>query len=185
MDSLQVTRENGINIHYNKIQCWNKFLFLLFLGVLLILKPIESFGQPPLPNHSITVRATQALNFGAFYITTGGFITVTPEGAWSSTGITRISSSTIQPAIFEIKLCQGRNIYLTNYHQEITLNGSNGGSLKLNLIPEDKAANGKSFQVNGDCNFITPLRFGGTLTVPEGANTGIYIGSFSITFNQE
>ena len=36
-----------------------------------------------------------------------------------------------------------------------------------------------------DCNFISQVRVGGTLSVPGGAPVGIYSGHFNITFTQE
>jgi hypothetical protein len=91
---------------------------------------------------------------------------------------------TAQPAIFEIKLCQGRNVIIT-FSATTTLTGSNGGSLTLDIGPTEKGINGASFTSNSDCNFITPLRVGGTLNIPGTAIPGTYTGSFDITFNQE
>lgn len=153
----------------------------------MVLIPKVSFGQPPLPNHTITLRATQPLKFGAFCVTgSGGTVSESWQGTRSSTGgIVVLNSSSAQPAIFEITLCQGRNIRLS-YPPEITLNGSQGGTLRLTLSPE-KGAGGLPFQVNGDCNFVTMLRVGGTLTVGNSTENppGTYTGNFSITFNQE
>ena len=67
----------------------------------------------------------------------------------------------------------------------MTLTGSNGGSITCNIGPTEKGINGSSFVTNGDCNFITLLRVGGTLQVSGATLPGIYIGSFAITFNQE
>ncbi|HKK42735.1 MAG TPA: DUF4402 domain-containing protein, partial [Bacteroidales bacterium] len=88
--------------------------------------------------------------------------------------------------IFEISLCQGRSVIIT-YPPSVTLSGSNGGSMTLNIGPTEKGISGSVFQVNFDCNFITPLRVGGTLIVGNNSANpgGTYTGSFSITFNQE
>ncbi len=162
----------------------------LFIAIQLLLLQ-KGFSQPNLPVRSVTVTATQAINFGAFCLTStgssGGTVTVDWQGNRSSTGgIVLLSTETYLPAIFEIQLCQGRNVVIT-YSATTTLTGSNGGSLTLNIGPTEKGGNGSSFAVSNDCNFITPLRVGGTLDV--GSNLanpgGTYTGSFSITFNQQ
>lgn len=145
-------------------------------------------AQPPLPNRTVAIRATQALNFSSFCTgNTGGTVVISADGSRTSSGSVVLVSSgnPPTPAIFEISLCQGRSIILS-YPPTIILTGSNGGTLSLQLTPE-KGAGGTPFQVNNDCNFITPLRVGGTLTVgtPASAPAGLYTGSFEITFNQE
>jgi hypothetical protein len=159
---------------------------LVFLVVLLLFSN-TAFAQPPIPQRTITVSATQAIHFGTLSVTgTGGTVTVGWDGSRTSTGgvILLSMSPYAQPAIFEIKLCQGRNVILT-YDATTTLTGSNGGSFILDIGPTEKGINGVSFATNHDCNFITPLRVGGTLHVPGGAIAGVYSGSFAITFNQE
>ena len=147
-----------------------------------------SYAQPTLPQRTLTVTATQAIHFGTLGVTggAGGTVTVGWDGSRSSSGsIVLLSvSPTAQPAIFEIKLCQGRNVTIS-FGASTTLTGSNGGTLVLDIGPTDQGANGAFFPTKGDCNFITPLRVGGTLHVPGAVIPGIYSGSFAITFNQE
>ncbi|MDP2234821.1 MAG: DUF4402 domain-containing protein [Bacteroidales bacterium] len=159
-----------------------KFLFLL---TVLLFSVNISYAQPELPPRSVTIAATQAIDFGRFCVTgSGGTITLGWDGSRISTGgIALISSPTAQPAIFEIKLCQGRNVTIT-YASTATLTGSNGGTLTLDIGPTEKGVSGSSFPTNGDCNFITPLRVGGTLHIPGTTVPGIYTGSFDITFTQ-
>ena len=162
-------------------------LKLLFLTVILFCFIISSNSQPPLPQRTLTVTPTQAIHFGTICVGgSGGTVTVGYDGSRSSTGgITLLSISPVaQPAIFEIKLCQGRSVIIT-FDPSTTLYGSNGGSLTLVIGPTEKGANGSFFTTNNDCNFITPLRVGGTLTIPGNALPGTYTGSFEITFNQE
>ena len=165
----------------------NKIFTILLSVALLHLSPCYVLSQPPLPNHTLSVSATQSLNFGAFCVTgTGGTVTVNWQGIrFSSPGIILLNSPFPHQAIFEFKLCQSRNVTLT-YPPIITLTGSNGGSMIMSFAPE-KGENGNSFQIDGDCNLITRLQVGGTLTVgDQAANpSGIYTGKFSITFNQE
>ncbi len=168
-----------------------KYLALLFFMTIQLLSLQKAYTQPQLPQRSITVTATQAINFGAFCLenagSSGGTVSVDWQGNRSSTGqIILLNSLTWQPAIFEIQLCQGRNVIIT-YPATTTLTGSNGGSLTLSIGPTEKGDNGTSFAVNTDCNFTTPLRVGGTLTVGNNSANpgGYYTGSFSITFNQQ
>jgi hypothetical protein len=164
------------------------FLKLLFLVTVLFFCVNSSFAQPALPQRTLTVTSTQSIHFGTFCISggAGGTVTVGYDGSRSSLGdiILLSMSPTAQPAIFEIKLCQGRNVIIT-FDATITLTGSNGGSLTLDIGPTEKGGNSASFTTNNDCNFITPLRMGGTLHVPGTAIPGTYTGSFDITFNQE
>jgi hypothetical protein len=170
---------------FNKVKCALQLLlsaivFCLFIGI--------SFSQPPLPQRNLTVTATQAIHFGTFCVTGGGggAVIVGYDGNRTSTGDILLLSiaPTSQPAIFEVKLCQGRNVTITFSPTAILTNGS-GGALTLHIGPTEQGINGNRFTTNNDCNFITPLRVGGTLDVPGNAPPGIYTGSFDITFNQE
>lgn len=163
------------------------YLKLLFFTMAFFFCVNLSFAQPGLPQRTITVTPTQAINFGTISATgSGGTVTVGWDGSRSSTGDIYLlaTAPTAQPAIFEIKLCQGRNVIIT-YAATTILNGDNGGTLTLNIGPTEKGINGVSFLTNNDCNFITPLRVGGTLHVPGTVIPGAYTGSFDITFNQE
>ena len=145
-------------------------------------------AQPALPQRSITVAATKALHFGTFALTggAGGTVVVDWNGTRSATGsIGLLSAAPVaQPAIFEIKLCQGRNVIIS-FDPTVTLTGSDGGSLVLNLGPTEKGGNGAVFATDGNCNFVSLLRVGGSLNVPGTAIPGVYTGTFFITFNQE
>jgi hypothetical protein len=154
-------------------------MLLLFAGI--------SHAQPGLPPRTITVTATQPVEFGAFVVTgAGGTITVDWQGVRSSTGgIVLVSASICKPAIFEVKLCPGRNVTIT-YSPTILLSNGSGGSLMLNIGPTEMGENGDHFIVSTDCNFITPFHVGGTLNIPTGiVPEGIYSGVFDITFTQD
>jgi len=165
-----------------------RFLKVLLLSTALLFCVYFSFAQPVLPQRTITVTPSQPIHFGTFCVTggAGGTVTVGYDGSRTSDGnIVLLPIAPIaQPAIFEIKLCQGRNVIIT-YETTTTLTGSKGGSLILDIGPTEKGVNNASFTTNSDCNFITPLRVGGTLHVPGIAPSGTYTGSFNITFNQE
>jgi hypothetical protein len=172
-----------IAIHINK-----RILKLLYFTTILFAFVNTTHAQPDLPQRTLTVTATQAIHFGTLCVTggAGGTVTVGYDGSRTSTGdIVLLSiAPSAQPAIFEIKLCEGRNVIIT-FSATTTLTGSNGGSLILDIGPTERGINGVSFTTNSDCNFITPLRVGGTLNIPGTAISGTYTGSFEITFNQE
>ncbi len=160
------------------------FSKLLFLITIFFFCLSVSYAQPGLPQRTVTVQPTQAIDFGVFYVISAGTITVNWQGIVSTTGgVVSISSSTVHPAIFDIKLCQGRNVTIT-YDPTTTIT-SGAPSLTLNIGPTEKGTSGASFSVANDCNFITTLRVGGTLVVPSASPTGIYNGNFSMTFTQE
>jgi len=160
---------------------------LLFTSLLLFCF-FTIFSQPPLPSRSITVSATQPIHFGTFCVTggAGGTVTVGWDGSRTSTGSVVLLpiSPLAQPAIFEVKLCQGRNVSIS-FEPSVLLTGSNGGTLILEIGPSEYGYNGANFTTKSDCNFITPMRVGGTLIIPGTAIPGIYSGTFNITFDQE
>ena len=148
----------------------------------------NSYSQPPLPQRTITVQATQALHFGTFALNGGGdgIVTVSFNGMRTSNTNIFLSplSPSSQPAIFDIKLCQGRNVTIT-YIPTIVLSGSNGGSFVMDIGPTEKGGNSSKFAVDNNCNFITTIRVGGTLHIPSVSPPGIYSGNFEIIFEQE
>jgi hypothetical protein len=159
----------------------------LLLTAMLLINAGISHAQPGLPPRTMTVTATQPIEFGAFVATgSGGTITVDWHGVRSSTGgIVLVSASICKPAIFEVKLCPGRDVMIT-YSPTILLSNGSGGSLTLTIGPNEMGENGNHFIVNTDCNFITPFHVGGTLNIPSGTvPEGIYSGVFDITFTQD
>src|SRR4030042_40036 len=129
------------------------FLKLLFFTTVLFVCVNASFAQPDLPQRSLTVTAAQAIHFGTLCVTggAGGTVTVGYDGSRASTGdvVLLPIAPTAQPAIFEIKLCQGRNVIIT-FSATTTLTGSNGGSLTLDIGPTEQGTNGSSFATNRD-----------------------------------
>ena len=175
-----------INIKRNK----NWVLTLLSLAMFFLFINVSS-AQPGLPQREITAIPTQPIDFGTFYVTGAGTIKVDFQGNVTTTGgVVSVNTSSVTPAVFEIKLCQGRTVTLSNVYS-VNINGSNGGQLEL-LIGEakrdglgDVLTNGSSFAVDTNCTFTTILRAGGTLIVPANAVQGVYIGSFPMTFTQQ
>lgn len=156
---------------------------LLFAASFLFIT--SGYTQPVLPQRQITVLPTQPIDFGTFFANGAGTITVDYQGNVTTTGqVFTFDQTTVTPAIFEIKLCQGRTVTI-DYDYSVQLTGSNGGDLELLIGPTEHGGDGAEFSVTSDCNFITVLRVGGTLNVPANAIPGVYIGSFPMTFTQK
>ena len=160
-------------------------LYKHLLITILITATLFSFAQPNLPSRSLSVTATQGIHFGTFCVTggSGGTITLGYNGNRTSTGeiILLDVPPMAQPAIFELKLCLSRTVYLNFDPPVVPLTGS-GGSLSLRMGPTDKGDNGSGFLLNSDCNYITTLRVGGTLTATAAAHPGNYSGTFALNF---
>jgi hypothetical protein len=162
--------------HFNK-----PFFKLLFFTLFFCLN--AAYSQPSLPQRTISATPTQPIDFGTFYVTSAGTITVNWQGSVSTTGgVVVVSSVNARPAIFDITLCQGRNVTLTYNPTTTITNGAT--SITLTLGDTEKGPNGTTFTVDTNCTFITTLRVGGTLDIPDGAATGVYTGSFSMNFTQ-
>lgn len=159
------------------------WLIMLCLGCMTY-----TYAQPTLPQRTITTTATQAIHFGSFCLTGsgGGTITVGYDGSRTATGdILLLSKAPVaQPAIFDIKLCQGRKVTAT-YVQPADLTGNNGGSFTFEIGPTEKGISGCEFEVTSDCSSITTLRVGGKLTITGDQPVGTYSGIFSMTFTQK
>ncbi len=157
----------------------------LLLFTIVFLSINTSIAQPALPNRQITVMPTQAIDFGVFVVSGAGTIEVDYQGNVAVTGgVISLNTTSVTPAIFEIKLCQGRTVTI-DYAYSVIINGSNGGDLELIIGPTEKGSSGAIFPVENNCDFITILRVGGKLIVPANAVPGVYTGSFPITFTQE
>jgi hypothetical protein len=161
-------------------------IYIKLLFLLLIFYPKVSYAQPQLPQRSVTVSSTQGISFGKFYDKgSGGDIIVDWQGIRTVTGgIVAPPSSVVRPALFEIKLCQGRNITIS-YSNSTVLTGDNGGIIQMDIGPTQKGNNGVTFAIENNCNFITILRVGGTLHILPNTPPGNFVGSFDISFEQE
>ncbi|MFH1121335.1 MAG: DUF4402 domain-containing protein [Bacteroidota bacterium] len=139
--------------------------------------------EPPRP---MSLSTFQNLSFGAFitgYM--GGTVIIYPDGTRSVTGdiITVFQGYQHHPAIFEVEANPGVVISIMN-GPDITLSGSNGGTLTLQL--------GGSIPASPFINttrppFRTQVRIGGTLIVGNMLDnpSGEYSGTFTVTFIQE
>lgn len=160
---------------------------ILSITLMVLIGCFSSAGaqvQPPRPL-SVYVNPAQALNFGAFYATTGGSVVVSPTGSRSGTGdVVLISLGyTVTPALFEIEALPGTIVSILN-GPDVTLHGSNGGSMMLHV---GSASPGSPFIINTTPPSRTVVSVGGTLTVgtPAANPPGSYNGTFNITFIEQ
>jgi hypothetical protein len=154
--------------------------------VMLILNNFSAVAQEPPPRPiAVYVNPAQGLIFGAFFQGTGGSVIIYPDGSRSTTGdiIQANLGIPFSPAIFEIDANRGTVISILN-GPDAVLTGSNGGSLTLHI---GNSSTGSLFISTAAPPVRTQVMVGGTLTVGNSlANpSGMYSGSFSVTFIQE
>ncbi len=160
------------------------FIFYFGIGKKTIL------AQPNLPSHVINSTVIQPLNFGSFCLSNvlgSGTVTVNYQGIVTATGSIYLMPSfspIAQPAIFQVQVCQGRNIII-EYSPSAILTSTNGGTLTLHPGPSEYMDD--SFSSGGDCNFINTIRMGGTLDIGNNSQNpeGIYSGTYEIVFNYQ
>lgn len=171
----------------------NKTIYRIVLPVLL-LTGLSSAAQrnllalgpenPPRPV-VIYVNPAQGLQFGAFYQgATGGTVIVYPNGSRSTTGsvIQANQGISFSPAIFEVDAEPGTLVTIVN-GPDVTLNGSNGGSITLQIGSSDPVSPFIATEISPG---RTQIRIGGTLilTSPLANPPGNYNGTFLVTFIQ-
>ncbi|HPC97575.1 MAG TPA: DUF4402 domain-containing protein [Bacteroidales bacterium] len=145
-----------------------------------------AYGQEP-PPRPITVTVTsQQLSFGAFTMgSSGGSVTINPDGTRASTGDVILLSLgyTYSAALIEITGNAGTVVSVLN-GPDVTLPGSGGGSMVLTLGASSPAS---PFVIPSDPPVPLLLYIGGSLGVgPPASNPpGNYSGTFNITFIQE
>lgn len=141
--------------------------------------------QPPRPL-SVYVNPAQPLSFGAFYQgPLGGTVVISPSGSRSSTGDVVLANLgfTFSPALFEIEGLPGTIVTILN-GPDVTLTGSNGGSMTLHVGASAPAA---PFIISTTPPSRTVINVGGTLVVgtPSANPAGSYSGTFNITFIEQ
>lgn len=169
-----------------------KFMQIAFLtlGMLLLPTLVTAGIRQKVKDTPLTIRTIQHLSFGAFYRTgTGGTITVSELGERRVTaGIYEANLGfAFFPAIFELTGEKGVTINIL-FGNDVTLKGSNGGSVRLHL---DNASSGMSFKLGLKVappakQVSEQISVGGTLTVGSlnSSPDGSYTGTFNVTFIQ-
>jgi hypothetical protein len=141
--------------------------------------------QPPRPL-SVYVNPAQPLSFGAFYQgPMGGSVIIYPNGSRSSTGdvVQAGLGYSFSPAMFEVEGLPGTIVSILN-GPDVTLTGSNGGSMTLHIGGSDPAS---PFILTTSSPARTVVNLGGTLTVgaPAANPPGSYSGTFTVTFIEQ
>ena len=154
---------------------------------LLLCLRFGAAAQPP-PPRPITIYANpaQGMIFGAFFQgASGGTVILYPDGSRAATGSLILANLgyPYSPAIFEVDANPGTVVSILN-GPDITLTGSNGGSIGMHL---GSASTGSLFTTTAVPPGRTQVRIGATLTVgsPLANPSGSYSGSFYVTFIQE
>jgi hypothetical protein len=142
-------------------------------------------AQEP-PPRPVEVTVSQNLGFGAFaHGLSGGTVIINPAGSRSSTGdiILLNLGYTFSAALYRLVANPGTVISILN-GSDITLTGSNGGSMVLHIGASDPVS---PFVITTSPPLYTEMKVGGTLTVGNSASNppGAYNGLFYITFIQE
>ena len=168
-----------------------QWLIKISLAIILCCTSVALLAQSPgdsLPKDPgrISVYVVQHMNFGVFYQgSTGGTLILSNNGSRSATGdVVAVNQGvSAHTAIFEVEAIPGIMITLQN-GPDITLTGSNGGTMNLHLGPPSPAS---PFVSAVTPPGRTQVYVGGTLTVgsPQVSTAGVYSGTFSIMFFQQ
>jgi hypothetical protein len=145
--------------------------------------PTDSIPGDP---GALSVYSIQNLSFGAFTLgSSGGTIIIAANGVRSVTGdIIPLNLGVIYcQAFFEVEAPEGTILSILN-GPDVTLAGSNGGTLSLSIGVSDPVS---PFSVATPSPGRTSISVGGTLSVGSllANPPGSYTGNFYITFNQE
>ena len=141
--------------------------------------------RPPRPI-SVYYNPAYSLRFGAIFLSsTGGTLTILPDGSRTSTGGVLPAGLGIAygAASFDILANPGTIISVVN-GPDVTLYGSGGGSMTLHI---GGCSPSSPFITSASPPAYTSVTVGGTLTVgsPVSNPAGTYSGSFFVTFMQE
>jgi Domain of unknown function (DUF4402) len=161
--------------------------YSIYISVALLSCSLATMAQPPPPRPiAVYANPAQGMIFGAFFQgASGGTVILNPDGSRSSTGSLILANLgyPYSPALFTIDANTGTVISIMN-GPNVTLTGSNGGSIGLHL---GASSTGSPFTTTIVSPSQTQVWIGGTLTVgsPLANPSGSYSGTFSVTFIQQ
>lgn len=163
----------------------NIFLQNFALAMLLLGATLQAQEKPPVPIE-VEVNTSRFLNFGSFTTgTIGGTVTVDYTGERIASGdvVLLNMGQTVSSAQFEVTANPGTIVNIVP-PTGITLTGSNGGTMTLNI---DSFSTGSTFIITGAPPASTTVFVGGTLLVGNNSvsQPGFYEGTFNLTFIQE
>ncbi len=162
-----------------------RLFMLIFISVVMMVISRDLFAQEP-PPRPVEVTILQNMAFGAFSQgSVGGSVTVNTDGSRTATGdvILLNLGFSFNAASFKLVANEGTLISLV-FGSDVSLPGSNGGSMNLHLESSDPAS---PFVITVNPPAYTTLNISGTLTVGNSSSSppGSYSGTFDITFIQE
>lgn len=152
-------------------------------GAFAQIDPTDSLPGDP---GALRIYKVQNMSFGAFSVgNSGGTVVIANSGSRSVTGDVlglNLGAPYFQ-AIYDVDGPQGAIVSILN-GSDITLTGSNGGSMLMHIGNSDPAS---PFIITVAQPARTQVNVGGTLTVGNSAANppGTYNGTFYITFNLE
>jgi Domain of unknown function (DUF4402) len=159
--------------------------FVFSLIVLCVCGNVRAQQPPPRPI-SVSFNPSLGLRFGGVFLgTTGGTVTVAPDGSRTSTGGVVLAGLGFLygAANFEIVANPGTLVSILN-GPDATLTGSAGGSMTMHIGTSSPPS---PFITSATPPGYTSVNIGGTLTVGTATSNpaGSYSGSFLVTFIQE
>jgi hypothetical protein len=168
-NGLIIKRKNNSDLRLTAIL----FLFLMFLGGTFSLS-----GQSALV---INVTVQQGINFGEFYPTTGGHITINSSGLRSgSSGVVLLPGGLVHQCVVNIGVNRNKQVIFVNVETPVPLTRvGGGGNLSLDLDADllryetDKGNHSQIINIGGT------LHVGNIMSNP----SGNYNGTFTITVN--
>jgi hypothetical protein len=168
---------------------WKHVILMICGTILLVVSHMQAFAQelPPKPL-TINVSTLQNLNFGTFCIGSSGSgsVIIYPDGSRLFSGNIIPVNSVTSALRYEVVSLPGTLITIVGQH--LTLTGSNGGTIGLDIGDSDPHS---PFIATGIPTGVGLVRMqvtiGGTLTVANSGNypPGNYGGSFDVTFIQQ
>jgi hypothetical protein len=168
-----------------KYHCRLRVMLSASLVLLLFALSLDGLAQEP-PPRPVDVTVVQNLGFGAFAQgAAGGTVTVNSGGLRSSSGdiILLNLGFLFNAASYRLVGNAGTVISILN-GPDVTLPGSNGGSMTLHIGASDPAS---PFVLTTVPPAFTIMNVGGILTVgnPGSNPPGNYSGTFDVTLIQE
>ncbi|HKK41079.1 MAG TPA: DUF4402 domain-containing protein [Bacteroidales bacterium] len=162
-----------------------RLVVMITISVITLILSQELIAQEP-PPRPVEVTILQNMAFGAFSQgATGGSVTVNTDGSRVATGDVVLLNLgfSFNAASFKLVANEGTLISLV-FGSDVSLPGSNGGSMNLHLEGSDPAS---PFVISVNPPASTTLYISGTLSVGNSSSSppGSYSGTFDITFIQE
>jgi len=129
----------------------------------------------------IDITGVTSLDFGSVIATTtGGTVTVAPNGNTTFSGVFGFGGASSSPAVFSVKrIGKGNPHYTIILPASTTLTGNNGGTMVVDGFLSNPAGTGHLQPPAG----VETLEVGATLRVGQNQAPGSYNGTFLVTVN--